>query len=282
MPRILDTHVHLPTKEFLEDTGGDLVKWGLKYFRTQEPIRGEDRMLQDFKNAGVSKALMLAWDAETASGRPRLPNERVAQLAKDHSDLFVPILSVDPHKGSKAIAELEHAASRLEMRGVKLHPQIQAFKPDDPKHKPLWDRIEELGLPVIVHTGTSGLGAGAPGGAGVHLDYSRPIHLDAVAADHPELQLILAHTGWPWHLETVAMCMQKSNVHMDVSGWLPKYLPAEVLTWINGPLKGKVLFGTDYPFLDPKTCVDQFQALSLKDEVKQAALWDNGARLFGL
>jgi predicted TIM-barrel fold metal-dependent hydrolase len=282
MAKVLDTHVHLPTKAFIEETGGDLVKYGVSYFGTKEPVRSLERMDEDFDAAGVDKALLLAWDAETTTGRPRLANETVAEIAKDRSDRFVPILSVDPHKGAKAVEELERAASRLEMRGVKLHPQVQAFRPDAPEHDALWTRIEELALPVVVHTGTSGLGAGAPGGAGIRLDYSRPIHLDAVAAAHPELNLIAAHTGWPWHEELVAMCLQKANVFMDLSGWMPKYLPKEVLAFANGPMRKKVLFGTDYPFLEPKRCLDQFAEAPLKDEVKEDVLWGNGARLFGL
>jgi hypothetical protein len=282
MPRILDTHVHLPTEEFIVGCGGELVEWGLKYFRTKDPLRGVDGMVRDFEAAGIEKALLLAWDAETATGRPALTNDRVAAIAKENEDLVIPVLSVDPHKGDKAIQELERAASRLEMRGVKLHPQVQAFRPDAPEHKPLWDRIEKLGLPVVVHTGTSGLGAGAPGGGGIKLDFSRPIHLDAVAAEHPELAIIAAHTGWPWHHELIAMCLQKANVYMDLSGWLPKYLPPELVTFLKGPLRAKALFGTDYPFLDPAQCIAQMQELGLKDDVVDAVFWGNGARVFGL
>lgn len=282
MAKILDTHVHLPTEEFLVDCGGELVEWGLKYFRTKDPLRGVDGMVEDFDAAGIDKALLLAWDAETATGRPRLANERVATIAKETGGTFLPVISVDPRKGEKAVKELEADASKFEARGVKLHPQVQDFRPDDAEYEPLWAKIEELGLPTVVHTGTSGLGAGAPGGAGIELDRSRPIHLDAVAAKHPELTIIAAHTGWPWHQELVAMCLQKSNVYMDLSGWLPKYLPPDLMPWLKGPARQKVLFGTDYPFLDPKTCIGQLQELGFKDETLEGFFWGNGARVFGL
>ncbi len=280
LPRVFDTHVHLPTKEFLVDSGGPLVEHGLKYFGTRDPVRTVDRMVEDLRGAGISRALLLAWDAETATKRPPLPNETVAQIARDHSDLIVPVASVDPRKGEKAVAALERAASRLEMRGLKLHPQIQAFKPDDPAFEPLWKAAERLRLPVVVHTGTSGLGAGVPGGDGILLDFSRPIHLDAVAARHPDLHLICAHTGWPWHEELLAMSLHKTNVHIDLSGWIAKYLPEVVLNFANTRLSDRFLFGSDYPFLDPQRCLDGLRERSWRDGVLEKITWSNASRLF--
>jgi uncharacterized protein len=280
--RIFDTHVHLPTRDFLVDSGGPLVEHGLNYFGTKDPFRTIDQMVEQFREAGISKALLLGWDAETATKRPRIPNERIAELQAAHPELFVGVASVDPHKGAKAVAELDHAVRRLGLRGLKLHPQIQAFRPDDPKFKPLWKMVEQHKLPTVVHTGTSGLGAGAPGGDGIHLDYSRPIHLDAVAADHPDIPFLCAHAGWPWHDELIAMSLHKSNVHIDISGWLPKYLPESVLRYANSRLQDKVVFGSDYPFFDLRRCIDGLKDVSWKDGVLEKVLWSNAARIFGI
>lgn len=278
--QVFDTHVHLPTKEFMVDAGGPLVEHGLQYFGTKDPVRSVDRMVKDLTAAGITRALLLAWDAETSTHRPRVPNDAVARIAKDHPDLIVPVASVDPHKGATAVAELERAASRLEMKGLKLHPQIQAFRPDDPTFEPLWKKAEQLRLPVVVHTGTSGLGAGVPGGDGILLDYSRPIHLDAVAAKHPDLQVIAAHAGWPWHEELLAMSLHKSNVHIDLSGWLAKYLPQSVLQQANGRLNRRMVFGSDYPFLDPKRCLDSLREQTWREGYLENILGSNAARLF--
>lgn len=280
MSRVFDTHVHLPTKEFLVDSGGPLVEHGLQYFGTKDPIRSIDRMVKDLTDAGISRALLLAWDAETATRRPPIKNDVVAKIAQEHPDLIVPVACVDPLKGAKAIEELERAASRLEMRGLKVHPQIQAFYPDDTRYEPLWKKAEELKLPVVVHTGTSGLGAGSPGGDGIKLDYSRPIHLDAVAAKHPDLKLLCAHAGWPWHDELLAMAMHKSNVMIDLSGWLAKYLPASVLQFTNTRLSNQVVFGSDYPFLEPARCLESLKEQKWRDGVLEKVLWSNAARLF--
>jgi uncharacterized protein len=278
--RVFDTHVHLPTKEFLVDSGGPLVEHGLAYFGTKDPVRSVVRMVEDLGKAGISRALLLAWDAETATRRPPLTNDAVAHIAKEHPDLVVPVASVDPHKGERALAELERAASRLEMRGLKLHPQIQAFHPHEPRWEPLWKKAEDLGLPVVVHTGTSGLGAGVPGGDGILLDYSRPIHLDPVAARHPDLVLICAHAGWPWHEELLAMSLHKSNVRIDLSGWLAKYLPESVLQMANGRLSDRFVFGSDYPFLEPARCVASLKERTWREGVLEKILWSNAAALF--
>lgn len=280
MPRVFDAHVHLPTKEFLVDAGGPAVEHGLTYFGTKDPIRSIERMVADLHGAGIEKALLLAWDAETSTKRPRIPNDVVAKIAKDHADLVVPVACVDPHKGAKALAELDRAASRLEMRGLKLHPQLQAFYPNDAKWEPLWAKAEKLRLPVVVHTGTSGLGAGSPGGDGIQLDFARPLHLDAVAARHPDLQIIAAHAGWPWHEELLAMSLHKSNVHIDVSGWLAKYLPESVLAQANGRLSDRFVFGSDYPFLDPARCLASLRERTWRDGVLDKIQWGNAARLF--
>lgn len=279
MTRVFDCHVHLPTKEFLVDCGGEMVEHGLAYFGTKDPIRSIERMVDEFKAAGVEKALLLGWDAETATKRKGIPNDEIARLQSRYNDLFIGVASVDPHK-STAVAELDRAARKLQLRGLKLHPQIQAFYPNDPKFRPLWKKVEELRLPVVVHTGTSGLGAGSPGGDGIHLDYSRPIHLDAVAADFPGIQFLCAHAGWPWHEELLAMSLHKSNVHIDISGWLPKYLPESVLRYANSRLQDKFVFGSDYPFFDLARCLQSMKEVAWKEGVLEKLLWTNAARIF--
>jgi predicted TIM-barrel fold metal-dependent hydrolase len=280
MTRVFDTHVHLPTKEFLIDSGGPLVEHGLQYFGTKNPIRSIETMSQEFKAAGVSKALLLAWDAETATKRPAIKNDVVAKICETYPDQFIGVASVDPHKGAKAIDELDRAVRKLNMKGLKLHPQIQAFNPSDPQWRPLWKKVAEHKLPTVVHTGTSGLGAGSPGGDGIHLDYSRPIHLDAVAADFPDIPFLCAHAGWPWHDELLAMSLHKSNVYIDISGWLPKYLPESVLRYANSKLQDRFLFGSDYPFFDLQRCLSSIKEVTWKDGVLDKILGGNASRLF--
>src|SRR5260370_1274940 len=217
---------------------------------------------------------------ERATGRPRVPNELVAQACRDHPQNFVGFGSVDPLKGAGAVAELDGIAE-LGLKGIKLHPSLQAFAPDDERHWPLYARCEELGLIALFHTGTSGIGGGQPGGQGIRLDYARPIRLDAAAASFPDLQIIAAHFGYPWHLELLAMALHKTNIHIDISGWAPRYIPAEVLRDMKGRLQDQFLFGSDYPFIQPKPCLEELSGLDLPDPVLQKVLLGNGDRLLG-
>ena len=226
-------------------------------------------------------AVLLAWDAETATGRPRVPNAVVAKACREHPKTFVGFGSVDPLKGDIAVGELDHIAS-LGLKGVKLHPSLQAFRPDDERFWPLYERCEELGLALLFHTGTSGIGAGQPGGQGIGLDYARPIRLDAMAAAFPSLNVIAAHFGYPWHLELLAMALHKTNIHIDISGWAPKYIPAEVIREMKGRLQNQFVFGSDYPFIQPQRCLDELATMDIPEAALHKVLTENGRKLLGL
>jgi predicted TIM-barrel fold metal-dependent hydrolase len=278
--RAIDFHVHLPTPEWLDVSMEGYMEAAEAYFRSRVTRRTFDELAEDYRRLDVV-ALLLAWDAETATGRPRVPNELVARAVTEHPDVFQGFGSVDPNKGDKAVRELDQI-QELGLKGVKFHPTIQAFEPDDPSHWPLWARCQELGLIVLSHTGTSGMGAGQPGGQGLKLDYARPIRLDAVAADFPELQIIAAHFGYPWHLEMLAIALHKTNVFIDISGWAPRYIPGEVVREMKGRLQDQFLFGSDYPFIQPERVLDELDSLEIPDAALQKILIGNGSRLLGL
>ena len=250
------------------------------YFRSKVVRRSLDELARDYLELDVL-AVLLAWDAETATERPRVPNELVAQACRDHPEAFAGFGSVDPLKGKRAVEELDRIIE-LGLKGVKLHPSLQAFAPDDERHWPLYERSEELGLVLLFHTGTSGIGAGQPGGQGIRLDYARPIRLDAVAASFPDLKIIAAHFGYPWHAELLAMALHKTNIYIDISGWAPRYIPAEVMRDMKGRLQDQFVFGSDYPFIQPKRCLDELASLDIPEAALQKVLVGNGKRLLGL
>ena len=250
------------------------------YFRSKVSRRSLAELADDYRKLDVM-AVLLAWDAETATGRPRVPNELVAQAVRDHPDTFIGFGSVDPLKGDRAVEELQ-SISDLGLKGVKLHPSLQAFAPDDERFFPLYERAEELGLALLFHTGTSGIGAGQPGGQGIRLDYARPIRLDAPAAAFPSLNIIAAHFGFPWHAELLAIALHKTNVFIDISGWAPRYIPAEVMRELKGRLQNQFLFGSDYPFIQPQRCLDELATLEIPAAALQKVLVDNGKHLLAL
>jgi uncharacterized protein len=278
--RAIDFHVHLPTPEWLDVSMRGYIEAAESYFRSKVARRSLDELAHDYESIDTV-AVLLAWDAETATGRPRVPNELVAQAVRDHPGRFVGFGSVDPLKGEAAVDELDSIASSG-LKGVKLHPSLQAFAPDDERFWPLYERCEELGLATLFHTGTSGIGAGQPGGQGIRLDYARPIRLDAVAASFPNLNVIAAHFGYPWHVELLAIALHKTNVYIDISGWAPKYIPTEVVREMKGRLQNQFLFGSDYPFIRPERCLEELATLEIPDGALHKVLTGNASRLLRL
>ncbi len=221
-------------------------------------------------------------DAEAATGIPGVPNEEVAQAAADNPDVLIPFASIDPARGKAGVREARRLVAGHGIRGFKFHPSMQAFYPNDRIAYPLYEAIEELGVPVVFHTGQTGIGAGAPGGGGVRLKYSSPLLVDDVAADFPGLSIVLAHPSFPWQDEALAVATHKPLVYIDLSGWSPKYFPPQLVQYANTLLKDKVMFGSDYPLITPDRWLADFEALPIKPEVRPKILKWNAARLLGL
>ena len=143
--------------------------------------------------------------------------------------------------------------------------------------------IQDAAVPALFHTGQTGIGAGLPGGRGLRLGLSNPMLLDPVAADFPDLQIIMAHPSVPWQDEALSIATHKHNTWIDLSGWSPKYFPESLVRAANSYLKTRVLFGSDFPLLTPdRWRTDAAKAELFKPEVMPGILKDNAARLLGL
>ena len=274
--RAIDFHVHLPTPDWLDGSMGGYVEAAEAYFRSTVERQSLGELADKYRALDVL-AVLLAWDAETATGRPRVPNETIAAACLEYPDAFTGLGSVDPHKPS-AVDEVARIAE-LGLRGVKFHPSLQAFAPDDPKYWPVFAACERHGLLALFHTGTSGIGARQPGSQGIRIDYAHPLKLDAVAAAHPELTVVAAHFGWPWQMDLLAVALHKTNVYIDISGWSPKRIPPEVIRELKGRLSGQFLWGSDFPFIAPERCLAELDELGL---ASPALLRDNAARVLRL
>jgi hypothetical protein len=275
-------HVHLPTVSFLDSSIKPFREPAEKFFRRNVEITRMDNVAKHYEKLDIV-GVLLAWDAETATGLPPLTNDEIAGIVAEFPERFIGFASVDPWKGKRAVAEIERAVGELGLKGAKFHPGIQAFYPNDPRFAELFAKVAALGVPALFHTGTNGLGAGIKGGMGVRLDYTRPIYLDHLAADFPELTIIGAHPAWPWHEEMLAVIAHKANVFMDLSGWLPRYIPEPVMNEARKRLSDRILFGSDYPFILPESWLEDFDALEgFTPEVKRKLLHDNAAALLGL
>ena len=275
----IDCHVHPSTAEYLQGSIGPYMDDLCHHFRLDIPVRTVDGMAADYEGM---RGVLLAWDAETATGRPPVTNDWVAGVCRRYPERFIPFASVDPWKGEAAVAEARRAVRELGMKGFKFQQAAMAFVPSDERFSPLWEEIASLGVPCLFHVGTTGMGAGTPGGSGFQLDFVRPIHVDAVAARFPTLTIICAHPAFPWQLEMNAIALHKANVYTDLSGWAPRYFPPELVREVGGRLQDKTLFGTDYPFILPERWLREFSDLGLSEAVTEKVLWGNAERLLGL
>jgi predicted TIM-barrel fold metal-dependent hydrolase len=227
-------------------------------------------------------AVVFTVDAEATLGHQPIPNEEVAAAAAEHPDVFIPFASIDPARGRAGVRAATRLVAEHGIKGFKFHPTLQSFFPNDRAAYPLYEAIAEAGVPALFHSGQSGIGAGLPGGAGLRLKYSNPLALDDVAADFPDLQIIIAHPSFPWQDEALAVAVHKPNVWIDLSGWSPKYFPPQLVQYANTMLKHKVLFGSDYPLITPDRWLADFATLPIKPENRPLILKENAARLLGL
>lgn len=278
----LDVHVHAERNddESQDPVTLEVLDAAAKYFGGHPPQPTAQEVADYYRSQNMA-AVIFNVDDEAGMGRVRLGNAEVLEVAKRNSDVLIPFASIDPHKGKLAVREARELIEQG-VRGFKFHPNIQRFWPNDPEFYPFYEVIAEAGLIALFHTGTTGIGAGMPGGGGVRLKYSNPMAVDDVAADFPELNVILAHPSFPWQEEALAISVHKPNVYIDLSGWSPKYFPEILIQYINTRLKDKMLFGSDYPLLTPERWLRDFEQLPIKDEVRPLVLKENALRLFGL
>ena len=271
----VSTHGHASLDEDLNDASSG-------YFKVEGARKPTLPEMAAYYRGRKMAAVVFTVDAEHATGRPPVPNEEVAEAAAANPDVLIPFASIDPFRGKAGVRQARRLVDEFGVKGFKFHPGIQGFFPNDRLAYPLYELIEETGTVALFHTGQTGIGAGVPGGGGIRLKYSNPLHVDDVAADFPHLKIILAHPSFPWQDEALAVATHKPGVHIDLSGWSPKYFPPQLVQYANTLLKDKVLFGSDYPVLTPDRWLADFAKLPIKDDVRPKILKDNAARLLGL
>jgi predicted TIM-barrel fold metal-dependent hydrolase len=270
-----DVHVHL------EHTGDTVAadEAAAKYFGAGAE-RDWDKLAEYYRSRKIGCVVFTV--DERLTGRPQVPNEAVVEFAAKNADIALAFASLDPTRGASAVDEARRLVAAGGVRGLKLHPPIQQFSPNDRLAYPLYEVFAEARLPVIFHTGHSGIGTGMPGGGGVRLKYGNPMPIDDVAVDFPEMPIIMAHPSFPWQDEAISICLHKPQVYIDLSGWSPKYFSPTLVQYSNTLLKHKVLFGSDYPLLTPDRWLADFEKISIKDDVRPLILKENAVRLFGL
>jgi uncharacterized protein len=278
----IDMHVHASVSQRQpQDPYNAMLDEGLaKYFKSRMPPTTPE--VAQFYRERRMAAVIFTVDAESSFGGARITNEEIAEVAAEYNDVLIPFASIDPAKGRMGAREARRLIADYGVRGFKFHPSLQGFFPNDRSAYVLYEAIAEAKLPALFHTGQTGVGARIRGGMGVRLKYSNPMFLDDVAADFPDMTIILAHPSFPWQDEALAVATHKPNVYIDLSGWSPKYFPANLVQYSNTLLKDRVLFGSDYPALTPERWMADFDTLNIKPEVRPLILKENAVRLLGL
>ena len=279
MPKAIDFHIHPPKEPGTPPTRFHTAM--ATYFKSPPELTLEE-LAAKYQELDYM-AVVLANDDRTAQGDAWDSNDWVSSISRRYPDTFIGFGSVDPWMGQLAVKEVERAHKELGLKGIKFIPMTQEFYPNERRFYPIYEKIAELGMIAMFHTGTTGVGAGLPGGGGVHLKYTKPIpYIDDVAADLPELTIVMAHQAFPWVEEQLAVLVHKPNVYMDISGWSPKYFNPLLIQYASTLIKHKVLFGSDYPALTPERWVRDFEGAPFWDEARPLIMLENAKRVLGI
>ncbi len=190
------THAEVSCRQPADEVWKEYEDAASKYFKAgKRPTIAETVAYYRELKIGL---VMFAVDSEHELGAKRIPNEEVRDAARENSDIMLAFASIDPHKGKMGVREARRLLKEGGIKGFKFHPTVQGFFPNDRMAYGLYEVIAEHKLPAIFHSGHSGIGTGMPGGGGMRLKYSNPIHVDDVAADFPDMKIIIAHPSWPW------------------------------------------------------------------------------------
>lgn len=270
---IIDAWIQHPTAAFLQHPMfASLLRW-----RGLDPSLLPDTIPDAFTlgaldAAKVDRAIVSAWWGPSG---PMLSNDHVAALVAAHPERFVGLASVDLLRPMDGVRELRRAVKTLGLRGLRILPWLYNLPPNDRRYYPLYAECIELGVPFCLQVGHTGpLAPSEPG---------RPIpYLDEVALDFPELTIVAGHIGYPWTVEMIALATKYPNVYIDTSAYKASRYPRELVEYLRGHGKKKVLFGSNFPMITPAECLADLDALALGPEARALFLGGNAARVFRL
>jgi predicted TIM-barrel fold metal-dependent hydrolase len=235
----------------------------------------DESVLAALDAAGIERTLITGFDEHSSCNETFIPNGLVAGIADRHPDRFVPFAGVDPLEGMTAVRELERLVRDHGFRGLSLRPFMIGLTADDRRYYPLYAKCAELEVPVSIHSSANWTTVAVS-------DLGHPRHIDVVAADFPELRVVMSHAGYPWVLESVLLAWKYPNVYLELAAHRPRYICQPGTGWEpllrfgQSTIREKVLFGTGWFLLNraPAQIVDEFRALPVEPDVME--LWLRG------
>ena len=277
--KMIDIHSHWGTRRGYTLRTPEELAQQKRTWNSEPAYATEDEMAEYFRRSDVKVVLDFGFTKTMPVDEIAAVHDYGFATERAHPDAILGHwLHIDPHTGVDGVRELR--------RCIDAAPGFLGFAvsgsgsgpASDPVWAPFYRLCIEAGIPVLVFVGTTGLGAGLPGGRGILLDDCHPRHLDFVAARFPDLRIVAARPGWPWQTETIAVLLHKRNIWYDLHGWSPKYFTADLKHEIPRRLRERVMFGADYPLFTYERLERDWRALGLPEDVLQDVMHDNAER----
>ncbi len=267
---IIDAWAQHPTLRHSQDRIFDSLRRWTKVPAPTEPMP-ISATLAAMDQGGVAKSLICAWEAPH---RTMISNDEVAGFVAEAPDRLVGVGSVDLSRPMAAVREVRRCVRELGFAAIRVLPWLWEVPPTDRRFYPVYAACCELGVPFCTQIGHTG--------PLMPSEVGRPIYLDQVALDFPELVIVGGHTGYPWTDEAIAVATKHENVYIDSSAYTARRYPSALVEFMRGHGRHKVLFGTNWPMIAPAKALDGMDALGLDDEARGAFLGANARRVFAL
>jgi predicted TIM-barrel fold metal-dependent hydrolase len=283
--RIFDCHSHWSTRRGYIFQSEEEQKSQERIWGTKAAFQTEAEMAETFRRNKVRVMLDLALTAfiDMSMDEIRTVHDYTFEVQRQNSDvIFGHWLSLDPRLGREGVKEFERAvAAKAGFIGFGIIGQTRdGFPASDPIWDPFYKTSIDAGIPVLIHTGLTGIGQGFPGGRGIVLDHGHPRHIDAVAAKFPELKILAARPAYPWQDEMIAVLLHKANVHYELHGWSPKTFSPALKKEIGGRLQDRIMFGCDYPVLKYEMMAERWRGLGYSQAVLEKVFHRNAEAYF--
>jgi predicted TIM-barrel fold metal-dependent hydrolase len=277
--KMIDIHSHWGTRRGYTLRTDEELAQQKKTWNSEPKYATEDQMADYFRSSNVRAVLDFGFTKFIPLDEARAVHDYGFETERAHADAIIGHwIHIDPHTGLEGVRELR--------RCIENAPGFIGFAvsgsgsgpPSDLAWKPFYELCIEAKIPALIFVGTTGLGAGLPGGDGILLDDCHPRHLDQVAAKHPQLKIVAARPGWPWQAETIAVLMHKRNIWYEVHGWSPKYFTPDLKHEIPRRLRERVMFGADYPLFTYERLVRDWRGEGYAEDVLEDVFVNNAER----
>ena len=232
-----------------------------------------DTFLDDMKQSGVTHAVL---QAEYTYGNVEALNRAVGEVLANHKETLIGFAGIDPLQSEDPVRDLDSFIKEWDMKGLNLQPWVQGLYPNDKRYYPIYDYLQNRGMPVTIHASIN---------FSVHrgIEYSHPLFLDHIACDFPRLTIVANHGGWPWVSEAVAVAWKHRNVFLEIGGVSPKYIAKQGSGWepllaYATVLQDQILFATDST-VSHERVIKEVNDLPLKDMIKEKLFYRNAMRI---